>query len=103
MPAVSPKKLKRLMITELLVSFAMKRRLSAAQLADLVERGMTDTRFDLSATSDDFADYHMDEAEAAELGGGVRAIRQGTTSVHARPAASTKARGKVWRVHGRAV
>jgi hypothetical protein len=65
MPAISPNKLKRLMITELLVPSAMKRRLSAAQLADLVQRGMTDTRFDLSATSDDFADYHMDEAEAA--------------------------------------
>jgi hypothetical protein len=65
MPAVSPQKLKRLMITQLLVPFAMKRRLSAAQLADLVQRGMADTRFDLSATSDDFADYHMDAAEAA--------------------------------------
>ena len=36
MPAVDPKKLQRLMITELLVPFAMKRRLAGAQLADLV-------------------------------------------------------------------
>ena len=27
---------------------------------------MADARFDLSATSDEFADYHLDEAEAAE-------------------------------------
>jgi hypothetical protein len=66
MPAVDPKKLKRLMITERLVSFAMKRRLSPAQLADLVERGLVDARFDLSATSDDFADHHMDEAAAGD-------------------------------------
>jgi hypothetical protein len=66
MPAVDPKKLKRLMVNELLVPYAVKRRLSGAQLADLVQRGMSDARFDLSATSDEFADYHLNEAEAAE-------------------------------------
>ena len=34
--------------------------------ADLVQRGMLDARFDLSATSDEFADYHLNEAEAGE-------------------------------------
>jgi hypothetical protein len=65
MPAVDPKKLKRLLITELLTPFAMRRRLSAGQLGDLVERAMRDTRFDLSAASDDFAGF-MNEREAAD-------------------------------------
>jgi hypothetical protein len=44
----------------------MKRRLSPTQLFDLARRAVTDKKFDLSATSDEFADYHLDEAEAAE-------------------------------------
>jgi hypothetical protein len=66
MPAVDPTKLKRLMATTLLLPYAMKRRLSPTQLSDLVRRAVTDKKFDLSATSDEFADYHLDEAEAAE-------------------------------------
>ena len=66
MPAIDPKKLKRLLISTLLVPFAMKRRLSPAQLADLVERAMSDKRFDLSASSDEFANYYLDEAEASD-------------------------------------
>ena len=65
MPAVDPKKLKRLLITQLMTPFAMLRRLSSAQLADLVERAIRDPRFDLSAASDDFAGY-MNEQEAAD-------------------------------------
>ena len=65
MPAVDPEKLKRLMVTELLVPFAMERRLSGGQLADIVARATRDKRFDLSASSDDFAGY-MDEAEATD-------------------------------------
>jgi hypothetical protein len=42
-----------------------KRRLSGSQLDDLVHRAMTDKRFDLSAASDEFVDYFLDEAEAA--------------------------------------
>jgi hypothetical protein len=57
MPAVNPKKLKRLMTLELLLPFALKRKLSAAQLEDLAERAMVDKRFDLSAYSDEFAGY----------------------------------------------
>ena len=64
MPAVNPKKLQRLMITELLVPFAMKRRLAGAQLADLVQRAVADKRFNLSASSDEFsALMNEDEAE----------------------------------------
>ena len=64
MPAVNPKKLKRLMVTELLVPFAMKRRLAGAQLADLVQRAVADKRFNLSASSDEFsALMNEDEAE----------------------------------------
>ncbi len=37
MPAVDPKKLKRLLITQLMTPFAMQRRLSAGQMGDLVE------------------------------------------------------------------
>ena len=55
MPAVNPKKLKRLLVAELLLPFAMKRRLTSGQLEDLVHRAMADKRFDLSASSDDFA------------------------------------------------
>src|ERR1700704_3455887 len=65
MPACDPKKLKRLMISELLAPFAMKRRLCDAQLADLVHRAMEDKRFDLSASSDTFVNFTLDEAEAA--------------------------------------
>jgi hypothetical protein len=65
MPAVDPKKLKRLLITQLMTPFAMQRRLSAGQMGDLVERAMRDPRFDLSASSDDFAGC-MNEHEAAE-------------------------------------
>ena len=65
MPAVNPSKLKRLMITELLVPFAMKRRLAGAQLADLVQRAVADKRFDLSASSDEFAGL-MDEDQASD-------------------------------------
>jgi len=57
MPAVNPKKLKRLLVAELLLPFALKRRLSSGQLEDLVHRAMADTRFDLSASSDSFAHY----------------------------------------------
>jgi hypothetical protein len=66
MPAIDPMKLKRLMATNLLIPYAMKRRLSPTQLSDLVRRAIADKKFDLSATSDEFADYHLDEAEAAE-------------------------------------
>src|ERR1700730_14507089 len=65
MPAVDPKKLKRLMISELLAPFAMKRRLCDAQLDDLVHRAMEDKRFDLSAVSDTFVNFTMDQSEAA--------------------------------------
>jgi hypothetical protein len=57
MPAVNPAKLKRLMAIELLSQFALTRRLSAAQLEDLVNRATADPRFDLSAYSDEFAGY----------------------------------------------
>ena len=65
MPAVNNGTLKKLLITQLLVSFALKRRLSLAQLEDLVERAMTDPRFDLTASSEKFADPGMTAAEAA--------------------------------------
>src|SRR5689334_12261124 len=65
MPEVDPKKLKRLLITEMLTPFVMRRRLSSGQLGDLVERAMRDPRFNLSAASDDFAGY-MNEHEAAD-------------------------------------
>jgi hypothetical protein len=65
MPAVDPKKLKRLLVTEMLTPFAMKRKLSSGQLSDLVRRAMDDGRFDLSGSSDDFAHY-MTEDEAAD-------------------------------------
>ena len=65
MPAVDPKKLKRLMVTELLVPFAMERRLSGGQLADIVARATRDKRFDLSASSDEFAGF-MNEDEAKD-------------------------------------
>ena len=57
MPAVSPTKLKRLLTMEMLLPFALKRRLSAAQLEDLVHRAAADKRFDLSAYNDEFAGY----------------------------------------------
>ena len=66
MPAIDPKKLKRLKIKELLAPFAITRGISNAQLGDLVERAMEDSRFDLSASSDEFADHFMNEFEAKE-------------------------------------
>ena len=65
MPAVNPNKLKRLMTMELLLPFALKRRLSAAQLEDLVHRAAADKRFDLSAYNDEFAGY-MSADEASD-------------------------------------
>ena len=64
MPAIDPIKLKRLKINALLVTFAMKRGLSPAQLADLVERAMADDRFDLNAANDEFANFLVDEDDA---------------------------------------
>ena len=64
MPAIDPVKLKRLKISHLLIPFAMKRGLTAAQLGDLVERAMADSRFDLSAASDEFANFTVDEDDA---------------------------------------
>ena len=64
MPAIDPIKLKRLKISHLLTPFAMKRGLTAAQLGDLVERAMADSRFDLSAASDEFANFTVDEDDA---------------------------------------
>ena len=64
MPACDPQKLKRLMISELLAPFAMKRRLSGGQLDDLVRRAMSCKLFDLSASSDTFVNFTLDEAEA---------------------------------------
>jgi hypothetical protein len=66
MPAVDPKKLKRLMITDVLAPYAMRRGLSRGQLDDLVQRAMEDKRFDLCASSDEFADHFMDEAQATD-------------------------------------
>ena len=65
MPAVSPTKLKRLLTMEMLLPFALKRRLSAAQLEDLVHRAAADKRFDLSAYNDEFAGY-MSADEASD-------------------------------------
>ena len=64
MPAIDPVKLKRLKIGALLVPFAMKRGLSPAQLSDLVERAMTDSRFDLDAATDEFSNFLIDEDDA---------------------------------------
>jgi hypothetical protein len=65
MPAIDPKKLKELMVTELLIPFVMRRRLSEAQLADLIRRATADERFDLSASSDRFSNDFMDKFEAS--------------------------------------
>lgn len=62
--AVDPKILKRLKIKDLLAPFAISRGLSNAQLSDLVARATEDKRFDLSAFSDEFADYYMDGVQA---------------------------------------
>ncbi|MBC7988876.1 MAG: hypothetical protein H7Y19_04765, partial [Luteimonas sp.] len=51
-------------ISHLLVPFAMKRGLSPAQLNDLVERAMADSRFDLNAANDEFATFTVDENDA---------------------------------------
>ena len=64
MPAVDPQRLKKLMILELLADFALRRRLSGAQLDDLVQRALTEKLFDLSASSDEFALY-LDQAAAS--------------------------------------
>lgn len=64
MPAIDPIKLKRLKIGQLLVPFAMKRGLSPAQLNDLVERAMSDGRFDLNAATDEFANFTVGEDDA---------------------------------------
>src|SRR5438876_701521 len=53
------------MAMEVLTPFALKRRLSAGQLADLVERATLNRRFDLSAVCDEFASV-MNEDEAAD-------------------------------------
>src|ERR1700694_4755132 len=63
MPAINPQRLKELLIKDLLTSFAMKRRLSYAQLNDLVRRAMADKVFDLSASADEFANPFLDEVE----------------------------------------
>jgi hypothetical protein len=78
MPAVNPKKLKRLLVAELLTPFAMKRRLSSGQLEDLVYRAMQDKRFDLSASSDDFAHY-MNVEQATDW---ATELQQGGTAPH---------------------
>ena len=62
--AIDAIKLKRLKISALLVPYAMKRGLSAAQLNDLVERAMADSRFDLNAANDEFANFLVDENDA---------------------------------------
>jgi hypothetical protein len=64
MPAINPQRLKELLIKDLLTSFAMKRRLSYAQLNDLVRRALADKVFDLSASADEFANPYLDEVEA---------------------------------------
>ena len=64
MPAIDPVKLKRLKIGALLVPFAIKRGLSPAQLTDLVERAMADSRFDLDAATDEFSNFLIDEDDA---------------------------------------
>jgi hypothetical protein len=64
MPAIDPIKLKRLKIAYLLIPFAMKRGLSPAQLNDLAERAMADSRFDLNAANDEFANFMVDEDDA---------------------------------------
>lgn len=64
MPAVDPVKLKRLLTLEVLLPFALERRLSAAQLEDLTQRATADKRFALSAVSDEFAGY-MNPGEAS--------------------------------------
>jgi hypothetical protein len=64
MPAIDPIKLKRLKISHLLMPFAMKRGLTSAQLGDLVERAMADTRFDLDAATDEFSNFLIDEDDA---------------------------------------
>ena len=63
MPAINPQRLKELLIKDLLTPFAMKRRLSYAQLNDLVRRALTDKVFDLSASADEFANPFLDEVE----------------------------------------
>ena len=79
MPACDPQKLKELMVARLLVPFAMKRRLCAAQLDDLVHRAMKDKRFDLSAVSDTFTDFALDEAEAANW---AEELERSNTALH---------------------
>src|SRR5687768_9351467 len=61
--SVDPKELKKLKVLKLLVSFALQRRLSYAQLDDLVERALTEKLFDLDAATYEFALF-TDQTEA---------------------------------------
>jgi hypothetical protein len=61
--SVDPKELKKLKVLKLLVSFALQRRLSYAQLNDLVERALTEKLFDLDAATHEFALF-TDQTEA---------------------------------------
>jgi hypothetical protein len=61
--SVDPKELKKLKVLSLLVPFALQRRLSYAQLDDLVERALTEKLFDLDAATHTFALY-IDQSEA---------------------------------------
>ena len=62
MPA-DTKELKKLKVMSLLISFALQRRLSYAQLDDLVERALAERLFDLDAATHTFALY-IDQTEA---------------------------------------
>ena len=53
------------MTLELLLPFALNRKLSAAQLEDLVHRAVKDPRFDLSAVTDEFAGF-MNREQATD-------------------------------------
>ena len=61
--SVDPQELKKLKVLSLLVPFALQRRLSYAQLDDLVERALTEKLFDLDAATHSFAHY-VDPLEA---------------------------------------
>ena len=60
---VDAKELKKLKVLSVLVPFALQRRLSYAQLDDLVERALTEKLFDLDAATHTFALY-IDQTEA---------------------------------------
>jgi hypothetical protein len=57
------KELKKLKVMSLLIPFALQRRLSYAQLDDLIERALADKLFDLDAATRTFALY-TDQTEA---------------------------------------